>query len=438
MIPRSIVALFFVEVGLVAGSLTAAVWFNDDLDLELFLLYENGILRLGIVAAVFIAGLYFANMYANLRRLRPLRVAQGLSLVTGITFIAQSVISYLAGELAAPRTVLVTGAVMAAGSIFLTRLLFSAAVANAVGARRMLFLGSSSPAPELAGHLAAHPEFGLQPVGYVGGRAEAPQLSQLKRLGAVDLLPDIVDEYAPHGIVLNRGDAIPAPLAGELLALRFAGVDALDVAGLYETTLGRVWLPGVRPSDVAWSGHFPMRSGLTASLCRLQSLILAVFLLVLLLPLLVPVALLLRLSGPVFERRRCTGRLGRAFVQYRFCCTGAQGSPTAIGRMLERLELAGAPQLINVVLGHMSLVGPRPYRSEFAELLAVRLPLCRQRWTVPPGITGWAQIQDFPWPERGNLLSELEYDLYYAADRSPAFDAMVLLRETRRRTGERG
>ena len=93
------------------------------------------------------------------------------------------------------------------------------------------------------------------------------------------------------------------------------------------------------------------------------------------------------------------------------------------GALLRKLRLEGLPQLVNVVRGEMSLVGPRPKRVEFATELARHIPYYAERLTVRPGLTGWAQIH---FPDADALL-ELEYDLYYTANLSPGFDLRIII-----------
>jgi lipopolysaccharide/colanic/teichoic acid biosynthesis glycosyltransferase len=101
---------------------------------------------------------------------------------------------------------------------------------------------------------------------------------------------------------------------------------------------------------------------------------------------------------------------------------------TSLGRILRKLRLDELPQLINVVRGEMSFVGPRPERPEFVQRLAAVIPYYDERHTVYPGITGWAQI-NFPY---GSTLEDaeekLEYDLYYIKHMSLALDAVIMLK----------
>ncbi|RME58035.1 UDP-phosphate glucose phosphotransferase, partial [Candidatus Parcubacteria bacterium] len=103
-----------------------------------------------------------------------------------------------------------------------------------------------------------------------------------------------------------------------------------------------------------------------------------------------------------------------------------QKSPTRIGRFLRRSGLDELPQIINILKGDMSLVGPRPERVEFVTLFSEKIPHYMQRHMVPPGVTGWAQING--WRGDTPLAPRIEHDLWYIAHWSLALDVGILLK----------
>ena len=159
-------------------------------------------------------------------------------------------------------------------------------------------------------------------------------------------------------------------------------------------------------------------------------------------PLLLLTALAVRLTskGPVLYRQRRVGLNGRLFTVYKFrsmyvdaeARTGAiwavKDDPriTPIGKWLRKLRLDELPQMWNVVRGDMSIVGPRPERPEFVDLLAAQIPYYRQRLAVKPGITGWAQINHKYGDSELDAMIKLEYDLYYIKHLAPALDFYII------------
>jgi exopolysaccharide biosynthesis polyprenyl glycosylphosphotransferase len=159
-------------------------------------------------------------------------------------------------------------------------------------------------------------------------------------------------------------------------------------------------------------------------------------------PLLLLTALAVRLTskGPVLYRQRRVGLNGRLFTVYKFrsmyvdaeARTGAvwavKDDPriTPVGKWLRKLRLDELPQFWNVVRGDMSIVGPRPERPEFVDLLAAQIPYYRQRLAVKPGITGWAQINHKYGDSELDAMIKLEYDLYYIKHLAPALDFYII------------
>jgi len=163
-------------------------------------------------------------------------------------------------------------------------------------------------------------------------------------------------------------------------------------------------------------------------------------------PLLLAIALGVRVSsiGPVMFRQRRVGRGGKAFVLFKFrtmvedsgvaAFTLAHGTApggiegtdrrTAVGRWLRALSLDELPQLVNVLRGEMSLIGPRPERPEYVELFANVVPGYTERHRVKPGITGWAQANGL----RGqtSIADRVEFDNYYIENWSLALDLQIL------------
>lgn len=158
-------------------------------------------------------------------------------------------------------------------------------------------------------------------------------------------------------------------------------------------------------------------------------------------PLLLVVTVLVRLSsrGPILFKQERVGRNGTTFQMIKFRTmkldaereTGpvwaTKGDPrcTRIGGWLRRLSIDELPQLINVLRGEMSLVGPRPERPFFVRKFAHELPGYDRRHAVRPGITGWAQVHG--WRGDTELRQRLEHDLYYVQHQSLKLDAYILL-----------
>jgi exopolysaccharide biosynthesis polyprenyl glycosylphosphotransferase len=166
-------------------------------------------------------------------------------------------------------------------------------------------------------------------------------------------------------------------------------------------------------------------------------------LLLLTLPLMVLAAVMIRLesAGPVLYRQTRVGLHGQPFtlLKFRSMAMNAEeaGQPrwatqqdpriTRVGSFIRPMRIDELPQLINVLRGEMSLVGPRPERPMFVEELARAIPFYRERSYVKPGITGWAQV-NFPYGASvEDARQKLSYDLYYVKNCSLLLDLFILL-----------
>ena len=226
-----------------------------------------------------------------------------------------------------------------------------------------------------------------------------------------------------------------------LLACRLAGVEVFEAAAWVERTARKLPVDLLQPAQLIYDDGF-FRSRVSDGLRRCLSLAAALVLLVLSLPVAVVVALAIRFDspGPVLYRQRRVGRGGRVYTLNKFrtmrtdaeAQTGAvwalSGDPrvTRVGAVLRRSRLDELPQLLNVLLGDMDLVGPRPERPEFVATLRQKIPYFDVRALVRPGLTGWAQICYRYGASLEDARHKLGFDLYYVKHASPLLDAIVL------------
>lgn len=224
------------------------------------------------------------------------------------------------------------------------------------------------------------------------------------------------------------------------------GVTIMPMALLYERISGRVPVEYIQED---WAVVFTPKTAeggaaLYPFIKRAIDLVLAVIVAIVFIALLPIVALLIRLdsSGPVFYSQQRVGQGGKLFRIYKFRSmvtdaektTGAvfsqKGDPrvTRFGRFMRKTRLDELPQVLNVLRGEMSFVGPRPERPEHIARLTAKIPFYRTRLLVRPGLTGWAQVRYSYGATDEDALVKLEYDLYYIRHQSLLLDVNILLR----------
>jgi sugar transferase (PEP-CTERM system associated) len=229
----------------------------------------------------------------------------------------------------------------------------------------------------------------------------------------------------------------------ELLHCRMKGIQVLEGATLYEQLTGKVFVEKLNPSWFIFSDGF-RNSRMTRFTKRATGLVLASVCLLLMLPLIGIIALAIKLDskGPViFKQNRC-GEGGRLFelCKFRSMIDNAEGAcgpcwaadndgrVTRMGRLLRKYRLDEIPQMWNVLKGDMSFVGPRPERPEFVRKLAEMIPYYRERLTVKPGITGWAQVSYRYGASVEDACEKLKYDLFYIKNMSFIMDLIIILK----------
>jgi exopolysaccharide biosynthesis polyprenyl glycosylphosphotransferase len=226
-----------------------------------------------------------------------------------------------------------------------------------------------------------------------------------------------------------------------LLDAKRQGVEIEDAVHLYERLTGKLALEHLQPVHLIFAAEFGQRSFHTFWL-RLISILVAVVGLILCAPLFAAIALLIKRdsAGPVFFVQERIGQHGEKFSLLKFRTMhplDARPSEwvrdngdriTRVGRWLRKYRLDELPQLINVLLGHMNVIGPRPHPASNYHLFMNRIPFYAFRSMIKPGITGWAQVC---YGYANSLEEETEkmcYDLYYIKHCSLALDLSVLLR----------
>jgi putative colanic acid biosynthesis UDP-glucose lipid carrier transferase len=347
------------------------------------------------------------------------------------------------------RRVLLTWALVAPLSLILVSLLFNEVLrrmmSQAGNLRKVVFAGFNEVSQSLAGNLRANPDLGLRLVGYFDDRA-ADRLGVGTNEQLLGRLPDLA-AYAKSEGVQVIFIALPIRHLKRVL-------DLLD--DLRDTTASIYYVPDIFVFDLIQArtvevGGIPVVSmcetpfyGYRGVVKRLTDIGFTLAGLVLLLPVMLLVAMLVRVSspGPVIFRQRRYGLDGEEIVVYKFRtmkvtedgsivpqATKDDQRITRVGRFLRRYSLDELPQLVNVLQGRMSLVGPRPHAVAHNEMYRKLIKGYMVRHKVPPGITGLAQINGC----RGEtstleaMQARVNYDLDYLRNWSPMLDLKILI-----------
>jgi exopolysaccharide biosynthesis polyprenyl glycosylphosphotransferase len=378
--------------------------------------------------------------------LSPAATFQSIARLAGALLMAYLAIYFYAPRQALPRLLALYFAWEACLLTAAWRLVYVWVFTETRFRRRLLVAGADAAGQAIVAALRGAHMRDATIVGFVDADAsrKGTWVDGLEVVGGFEVLLAEAKRAGVSQIIVATESRQPDVMSG-LLACQEAGIDVVPMAAVYEQTLKRVpvahvernWLftsyaeaVSTRDASRLAKRLFDILGGLTGTVLLA---ILAPF---------IAAAIVADSGRPVFYRQRRTGRAGRSFslAKFRTMVRNAEteGQPqwaglsdpriTRVGSWLRRTRLDELPNVLSVLRGDMSLVGPRPERPEFVASLERQIPLYRARLFVRPGLTGWAQIN---YPYGGSVAdaaAKLEFDLYYLKHRSFLFDAWILLR----------
>jgi sugar transferase (PEP-CTERM system associated) len=240
----------------------------------------------------------------------------------------------------------------------------------------------------------------------------------------------------------QRGGVLPLRA---LLDCRLDGVQVTDLARYFERVHGQVPIESLKVSWLIYGQGF-RQSAFRAAVKRSFDVVVSAALIVVTLPLLLGAICLIAAEGggPIIYRQERVGYRGRTFTVYKLRSmhqdaekNGATWAVvnddrvTRVGRLMRKTRIDELPQLLNVLKGEMSFVGPRPERPEFVAMLKEQIPFYDVRNSVKPGLTGWAQVRYSYGATVEQSVRKLEYDLYYVKNHTLLLDVMILLETVR-------
>jgi exopolysaccharide biosynthesis polyprenyl glycosylphosphotransferase len=312
---------------------------------------------------------------------------------------------------------------------------------NGIGLKRVLIAGAGDLARVVADKILEHSELGFRVVGFVDDKSTGDHIGYrgLPILGTLAETPEICKQENIDQIYV----ALPLDEHVKMLGLiEYASREFIDVhvvPDLLEFLTLRARLEDLDGVPIISIHEVPLR-GINAVIKRMIDIALSASVLILLSVPFALIALLIKKSspGPAFYRQERMGLDGKAFHVWKFRSMPIDAEEvtgpvwardddpraTNVGRWLRKLDLDEMPQFWNVLMGDMSIVGPRPERPFFVEQFKHRIPSYMLRHKVKAGITGWAQVNG--WRGNTSLEKRIEYDLYYIENWSVGLDIKIM------------
>jgi sugar transferase (PEP-CTERM system associated) len=310
--------------------------------------------------------------------------------------------------------------------------------------RRVLVVGAGRRAARILQLRRRTDRRGFRVIGYLPMQDEITVTPAESLIAWPDDLLGFVRRNAVREIVVAMDDRRRQFPFRQLLNCRLAGISVCELGVFLEREAGKLFLDTLSPSWLIFGGGF--RQGwLRRGIGRSFDLLMSAILLVAGWPLMLLVMLAIKIEdgweAPVLYRQERVGQYGQIFqvVKFRSMCQDAEADgqerwarinddrTTRVGAVIRKIRLDELPQLVNVVRGAMSFVGPRPERPSFVARFDSSIPYYVERHTVKPGITGWAQLC-YPYgASEQDAVEKLQYDLFYVKNRGLIFDIFIIL-----------
>ena len=439
--------LCFVAVVLAASTLAGA---RSNYPLQLY-----QVVLTGAQFALIISLMYsFAGLY------RPTPIGLSAKLVrTVIALVVGSYLTYLMLLIVAePEYVklLIGSALMycLVGLVFVRSALYYLRRVSTL--QRVLIVGTGAEAYAVAGDLKAlkrvsNSVVGFYPTSDAAAAAAQPGASGLKDglkdspkvFSRESTIEELVERHRIDEIIVaereQRGGGVPMD---QLLACRIRGIPVIDLAGFYERAKSEVPLDSLKASWLVY-GHGFVQGRARQLAKRAFDILCSAFLLTLASPVMLLTMLAIKLDspGPIIYRQERVGLGGRIFMclKFRSMRTDAEkdgvarwaakndARVTRIGAFIRKTRIDELPQLLSVLKGQMSLVGPRPERPSFVAQLKEQIPFYDVRHSVKPGVTGWAQVRYSYGASLEDARRKHQFDLYYVKNNSLFLDLLVLI-----------
>lgn len=406
--------------------------------------WNRRLVTLVFLLVIYIISFYIFDLYnvrQKFRRIRTVVLVFGsLILVALITTVFFYIFPYRVG-----RGIFLISLVPIAVLITTWRWFFFLVFRLTVPQRNVLIVGISKKARDLGAFLDKNDEYRV--IGFISEKRPKEGELGSKLWGDAKSLKKLVYDYNVHDIVLASEPVGDRKMIRALMNCKLWGVKITDTARFYEHLLNK--LP-VKDIDEEWvlksEGFNYVGSRMYDRIKRLMDLAISLLILIVTVPVGVIIALGIKLNskGPVFFNQERVGKHYKPFKLLKFrtmILNSEDGVPqwaekndlrvTGFGRILRKMRMDELPQLLNVMKGQMSLIGPRPEREYFVNKLINDVPYYSLRFSVKPGLTGWAQVNYRYGASVEDAIEKLQYELYYIKNMSILLDLRIILKTFR-------
>ena len=405
---------------------------------------NKGITTTLLTLAIFLTSFYIFDFYNTREKFRDIRflanVTGSLILVSLISIGLFYVFPFMIG-----RGIFFINMILIGIFIPTWRLFYSFFFGLNFPTKRVLIIGKGKPAEAVYSIIKKIPEYKV--IDFIADTSKKKGLLEKKILENPISLEKIINDYKINDIVVTTGSIRNKQLNKILINCKMSGINIWDIPTFYEHFIDKLPVHYIKENWFLFNDGFDkMGSNIHRRLKRAIDLLISIGFLIIAFPIgiIISIAIALNSKGSVFYIQERVGENQKLFNLFKFrtmLSDAEKGNPvwaeendsrkTSIGKILRKTRMDELPQLINIIKGNMSLIGPRPEREFFVKILTKNIPFYSLRFSVKPGLTGWAQVIYKYGASEEDALEKLQYELYYIKNMSLFLDLRILLKTIR-------
>jgi len=396
-----------------------------------------------IVFFVWILIFYIANLYDLHLAVNNARFFKLTTQSVAIAILISAAFFYLTPQInIAPKRNLIIYVLIFFILFYIWRQFFNWSLKAYLPKNTIAIIGLNEQAKELIKELKSKPHLGYEIAFIVDDKhIDGTELNNIPVIQAVDKLEALIIDKKVTTIILTSDPHQSSGLRTVLFKCLPLKINYISLPNFYETITGKI--PIVSINQMWFLENLSEGSKAYFDIIKkIYDIILAFLLLIITLPFWIIISLIIKLenAGPAFFKQTRIGKNNKTFQIIKFrtmTISNNNYSPTEkndtritkVGKFLRKSRIDEIPQMINIIKGEMSFVGPRPERPELIKDLEGNIPFYHERMLVKPGITGWDQISgEYHSPSKEDTIKKLQYDLYYIKNRSIYLDLSIILK----------
>jgi len=408
---------------------------------------EKNWLLILIFLVVYPTIFYFFELYDINLRLTKLRYLTRIIAIDAVGIISILILGYIL-YIEIVRGFLILWGVNFIILFLLWRYIFYKISEKPMLPEKILLVGSDWSILEIIKEIKELPISSYDIIGIISDKNGNPQpqgFEGINMIGDRHDLVKIVQKEKINKIIVSTYEEKHEDLITALLECKLMGIQITEAPNFYRKITGKIPIKHVRNSWFIFSSGFEsIQKPLVFKVKRIIDVILSLLLLIIAIPLIMIIIILIKLDspGPVFYVQERLGLNEKPFklIKFRSMRFNAEEKSgpvwslkndsrrSRVGKLLRPARLDEIPQLINVLKGEMTFIGPRPERPFFVEKLKKQIPYYSLRFSVKPGITGWAQVKYYYGSSVKDSLEKLQYDIYYMQNVSLTLDLYIVLK----------